>query len=107
MTYTTTKMDSLKLEQPPHTVVSRTNFEFTSEGAASQAFTILAEDNWTITDIPYWLHFTSTSGNATGSTESQVFFDVDENTNHEAREAVVTLKSGRDTINLTVRQAGK
>ena len=107
LTYTTTKMDSLKLEQPPHTAVSRTNFEFSASGANSQAFTILAEDNWTITDIPYWLHFTSISGNATGNTESQVLFNVDENPTPEAREAAVTLKSGLDTITLTVRQAGK
>ena len=107
LTYTTTKMDSLKLEQPPHTVADKTNFEFPASGASAHSFTILAEDNWTITDVPSWLHFTSTSGNATGSTESQVLFDVDENPNTETRQAIVTLKSGRDTINLTVRQAGK
>ena len=105
--YTTTKSDSLKLEQPPHTVVDKTNFEFTLEGAASQSFTILAEDSWTITDIPSWLHFHTTSGNATGSDESQVLFDVDENPNAEAREAAVTITSGRDNMKLEIAQSGK
>ena len=105
--YLAGKRDSLRLEQPPHTVVSQRTFAFTSKAANSQAFTILAEDSWTINDIPSWLHFTSTSGNATGSTEKQILFDVDENTSTSPREAVITITSGRDTITLEVAQSGK
>ena len=106
-TYTTTKRDSLKLDQPPHTTVSKRTFAFTSKAANSQAFTLLAEDNWTIKDIPSWLHFTSTSGNATGSSEKQILFDVDENTGTSPRKAVVTITSDRDTIKLEIGQSGK
>ena len=106
-TYTTTKRNSLKLEQPPHATVSKRTFAFTSKAASSQAFTLLAEDNWTIKDIPSWLHFTRTSGNATGSSERQILFDVDENTSTSPREAVLTITSGRDTVTLEISQSGK
>ena len=106
-TYTTTKRDSLKLAQPPHTAVSKRTFAFTSKAASSQAFTLLAEDNWTIKDIPSWLRFTSTSGNATGSSERQILFDVVENTSTSPREAVLTITSGRDSIKLEIAQSGR
>ena len=102
-TYTNTKKDSLKLEWPPHTAADKTNFEFTSEGASAQSFTLFAEDDWELSTSANWLHFTSTSG----SKREQILFDVDENTETSPREAVVTITSGRDTVNLTVRQAGK
>lgn len=105
--YTTMKSTSLKFEQPPHATVSQRTFAFTSKASNSQAFTLLAEDNWTIKDIPSWLHFTSTSGNATGSSERQILFDVDENTNTSPREAIITITSGRDSIKLEIAQSGK
>ena len=98
---------SITLQQPAHTAISQRTFAFTSRAATAQQFTLLAEDSWNISGVPSWLHFTETSGNATGSTDKLLLFDVDENTSSSPRTAKLTLKSGRDTITLEVAQSGK
>ena len=111
--YITYKEASMTLEQPPHTAVDKTRFYFTEEGAASQSFTLLAEDSWELTaenilgqKITDWLHFHTTSGDATGDKDKQIVFDVDENPNAGARQAVVKIKSGRDTVEVNIMQLG-
>ena len=130
-THTTTKWDSLTLERPPHTAVDKPYLTLMTEKAGSLSFTLFAEDDWELTtstaelrpniDGLYfrqglttgaeeftqnvdWLHFTSTSGEATGSLGKQIVFDVDENPNAGARSATITITSGRDTVNINVVQ---
>ena len=105
-TYGTTKTSSLVLRQPPHTTVSQRNFLVTASGATAQAITLLAEDSWSMSDIPDWVKFTETSGSATGASEKQILFDVSANTTGSPHIANINIKSGRDTITLQVAQTG-
>ena len=105
--YTTTVGASLVLKQPAHTAVSQKTFDFTAGAETEQSFTLLTEDDWTISDIPTWLKFKETNGTATGGTKKQILFDVDENTDTSTREAVLTITSGRDNIKLNITQSGK
>ena len=99
------KSFSLTLNQPAHTATSQRTFGFTSRAAKGQTFTLLAEDSWTISDIPAWITFTETSGPATGNTDKLILFDISENTTSGPRHATMTITSGRDKLTIEVAQS--
>ena len=103
-TCTTTTQASLKLEQPPHIIVDKTDFEFTSYEAASQPFTILAS-GFQMSINAEWVDITT--NNYRGGAELPMLVKVSENPTNSPRETTITLRSGCDTVNLTVWQAGK
>ena len=103
--YPKSKSFSLTLDQPAHTATSQRTFGFTSSAAKGQTFTLLAEDSWTISNIPSWITFTETSGSATGNTDKLILFDISENTTGGPRSAVINITSGRDKLTLEVAQS--
>ena len=105
--YTWSKTQSLTLEQPLHTGVSKAHIALTAHSSDQEAFIIYAEDSWVIKNIPSWLHLTDTSGSATGDTGKLILFDVDANTTGSPRSATITISSGRDNVEVQIAQTSK
>ncbi|MBQ3654937.1 MAG: hypothetical protein II954_11055 [Synergistaceae bacterium] len=103
--YSWEKKQSLKLEQPLHTGVSRAHIAITAHSSDQESFIIYAEDSWTIKNIPSWLRLTDTSGSATGGKGKLIIFDVDANTTGSPRSATITISSGRDNVEVQIAQS--
>ena len=57
-TYTSTMPGLLLLALPPHTALSRSYVDdITSEGATDQQIILFTESDWSLTNIPEWVHF--------------------------------------------------
>ena len=97
---------SFALKQPPHAAVTQRKFDLDSDGTSKVSFTLLAEDNWTITDIPDWITFTRTSGGATGEDGTLIYGQANRNIGSDPRYASLTLTSGRENITIEVGQLG-
>lgn len=105
--YSWCRRKSLKLDQPAHTGVSKSQFAITATNPDRQTFTLYTEDSWTMKNIPSWVHFppTDTSGSETGGDGKLLLFDVDANTTGSPRSATITISSGRDNVDIQIAQA--
>ena len=86
-----TQKFSFELKQPPHAAVTQRKFDLNSNATSKVSFTLYAEDSWTITDIPDWLTFTQTSGDASGETGTLIYAQANKNTGKDPRSAKVIL----------------
>ncbi len=83
-----TKTQTMNLDMPPHCWLSQSTFSF-SKAANHGDFTLLSEENWTLSTSASWVHLSVTNGSGTNDEQKQVLFDVDANNTGAIRTATI------------------